>query len=147
MVTLVLGQRRAILKAGLSAHDNTSKDVPAFAPLLATGVWYQMRCASNDAGVGRRQRAMLHTGDSAPAAVEEVINWDAGLEVPMLSTQHARAGRQDAVLGRVHQRLRFMCEARQEPVPHIGDVVSAAARLGAKRLALCDPASLRLRMQ
>lgn len=65
----------------------------------------------------------------------------------LLSTRHDRAGRQDAVLGKVQQRLRFMCEARQEPIPHIGDVVSAAARLGAKRLALCDPASLRLRMQ
>ncbi len=51
------------------------------------------------------------------------------------------------MLGRVHSRLRFMCEARQESVPHIGDVVSAAARLGAKRLVLCDPAALRLRMQ
>lgn len=57
------------------------------------------------------------------------------------------AGRQDAVLGRVHQRLRFLCDTRNEPVPHIGDVVSAAARLGAKRLLLCDPASLRMRMQ
>ena len=59
----------------------------------------------------------------------------------------ACAGRQDAVLGRVYDRLRFMCEARQEPVPHVGDVVSAAARLGAKRLVLCDPGALRLRMQ
>ena len=51
------------------------------------------------------------------------------------------------MLSRVHERLRYMCEARQEAVPHIGDVVSAAARLGAKRLVLCDPAALRLRMQ
>ena len=35
------------------------------------------------------------------------------------------AGRQDAVLGRVPQQLRFLCETRKEPVPHIGDVVSA----------------------
>ncbi len=51
------------------------------------------------------------------------------------------------MLDRVHQRLRFLCDTRNEPLPHISEVVSAAARLGAKRLLLCNPASLRLRMQ
>ena len=115
-----------------------------------------------DAVLGRvHQRVMLHIGDSVSAAVERGCSiTDAGLEAPAASQQcthgsarsmswacHVTAGRQDAVLGKVQQRLRFMCEARREPIPYIGDVVSAAARLGAKRLALCDPASLRLRMQ
>ena len=36
VITLVFGQRRAILKADLAAHGNASKDVPTLAPLLAT---------------------------------------------------------------------------------------------------------------
>ena len=59
-----------------------------------------------------------------------------------------RAGRSDAVLSGVWERMRALCEPRPEEAPlRVGDAVSAAARLGAKRLCLAEPAVARLRMR
>jgi hypothetical protein len=57
------------------------------------------------------------------------------------------AGRANAVLGGVWSRLQALCAPRGEEAPSVGDVVSAAVRLGAKRLLLADAGAARLRMR
>ncbi len=57
------------------------------------------------------------------------------------------AGRSDAVLRGVMARVEQLCAARQEPPPYCGDVISAAVRLGAKRLVLAGPGAHRLSMR
>ncbi|CAL8469764.1 g9306 [Coccomyxa elongata] len=56
-------------------------------------------------------------------------------------------GRSDAVLRGVATRMQQLCSARGEPEPYCGDVVSAAVRLGAKRLILAGPGAHRLAMR
>jgi hypothetical protein len=56
-------------------------------------------------------------------------------------------GRSDAVLRGVFTRMDQLCAARQEALPYCGDVISAAVRLGAKRLVLAGPGAHRLSMR
>lgn len=56
-------------------------------------------------------------------------------------------GRSDAVLRGVFARMDQLCAARQEVLPYCGDVISAAVRLGAKRLVLAGPGAHRLSMR
>ena len=60
-----------------------------------------------------------------------------------------RVGCWTVALGGVWERMRALCEPRPDEAPlRVGDVVSAAARLGAKRLCLdAGPAAARLRMR
>ncbi len=66
--------------------------------------------------------------------------------VPIRHT-NVHAGRSDAVLRGVVTRMQQLCSARGEPEPYCGDVVSAAVRLGAKRLVLAGPGAHRLAMR
>lgn len=56
-------------------------------------------------------------------------------------------GRSDAVLRGVFARMDQLCAARQDALPYCGDVISAAVRLGAKRLVLAGPGAHRLSMR
>ena len=62
-------------------------------------------------------------------------------------TQDMRAGHSDAVLRGVATRMQQLSSARGEPELYCGDIVSAAVRLGAKRLVLAGPGAHRLAMR
>ncbi|KAK9830101.1 hypothetical protein WJX72_009780 [[Myrmecia] bisecta] len=62
--------------------------------------------------------------------------------------QETRAkGRCDAILEPVNVRLQTMLQNGCEPAMCLGDVISAATRLGAKRLVLAESGSKRMRMK
>ena len=65
----------------------------------------------------------------------------------VLTASTAATGHTDVMMENVHVRLQGLCQGHSEPSVSIGNAVSAAAKLGSKRLLLADPASKRLYMR